>query len=143
MYIYIGHVIAFSFGCVCGFDSQLRASFTYFEPLLRCAHKRIVNIMKVYIKRNNIQVELIRFRKKYRLYSRLRLRGERVPEPQSMFISYSLDGNNRPFPPTFVICRNCQKLRYWVGFVGVLSDNAGERRSPSERSNPAFRVCIN
>ena len=28
------------------------------------AHKGIVNIMKVYIKRNNIQVELIRFRKK-------------------------------------------------------------------------------
>ena len=28
------------------------------------AHKRIVNIMKVYIKKNNIQVELIRFRKK-------------------------------------------------------------------------------
>ena len=34
---------------------------------------------------------------------------------------------NRPFPPTFAICRNCQKLRYWVGFVGVLSVNAGER----------------
>ena len=50
---------------------------------------------------------------------------------------------NRPFPPTFAICRNCQKLRYSVGFVGVLSVNAGERRSPSERSNPAFRVCIN
>ena len=32
---------------------------------------------------------------------------------------------------------------YWVGFVDVLSVNAGERRSPSERSNPAFRVCIN
>ena len=50
---------------------------------------------------------------------------------------------NRPFPPTFAICRNCQKPRYWVGFVDVLSVNAGERRSPSERSNPAFRVCIN
>ena len=35
-----------------------------FGQLLRCAHKRIVNIMKVYIERNNIQVELIRFRKK-------------------------------------------------------------------------------
>ena len=34
--------------------------------------KRIVDIMKVYIERNNMQVELIRFRKKYRLYSRLR-----------------------------------------------------------------------
>ena len=34
-----------------------------FGQMLRCAHKRIVNIMKVYIERNNIQVELIRFRK--------------------------------------------------------------------------------
>ena len=30
-----------------------------FGHLLRCAHKRIVNIMEVYIGRNNIQVELI------------------------------------------------------------------------------------
>ena len=30
-----------------------------------------------------------------------------------------------------------------VGIVDVLSVNAGERRSPSERSNAAFRVCIN
>ena len=35
-----------------------------FVPLLRCAHKRIVNIIKVYIERNNMPVELIRFRKK-------------------------------------------------------------------------------
>ena len=35
------------------------------------ADRRIVNIMKVYIERNNVQVELIRFRNKYRLYSRL------------------------------------------------------------------------
>ena len=34
-----------------------------FGQLLRCAHKRIVNIMKVYIERNNMQDELIRFRK--------------------------------------------------------------------------------
>ena len=27
--------------------------------------------------------------------------------------------------------------------MGFLSVNARERRSPSERSNPAFRVCIN
>ena len=39
-----------------------------FGQLLSCAHKRNVNIMKVYIERNNIQVELIWFRKKYRLY---------------------------------------------------------------------------
>ena len=47
-----------------------------FGQLLRCAHKRIVNIMKVYIERNNMQVELVRFRIKYRLYSRLLLRSE-------------------------------------------------------------------
>ena len=34
-----------------------------FGQMLRCAHKRIVNIMKVYMDRSNIQVELIRFRK--------------------------------------------------------------------------------
>ena len=52
------------------------ASFTSFGQLLRCAHKRIVNIMKVYIERINMQVELIRFRKKYRLYSRLLLQSK-------------------------------------------------------------------
>ena len=35
-----------------------------FGKLLRYADKRIVNIIKVYIERNNLQVELIRFRKK-------------------------------------------------------------------------------
>ena len=35
-----------------------------FGQLLHCAHKCIVNINKVYIERNNMQVELIRFRKK-------------------------------------------------------------------------------
>ena len=39
-----------------------------FGKLLRCAHKRIINITKVYIERKNIQVELIPFRKKYRLF---------------------------------------------------------------------------
>ena len=34
-----------------------------FGQLFRCAQKRIVNIMKVYIERNNMQVELIRLRK--------------------------------------------------------------------------------
>ena len=40
------------------------ASFTYFGEVLRCPHKRIVTITKVYIARNNIHVELIRFLKK-------------------------------------------------------------------------------
>ena len=48
--------------------------FIYFGQLLRCADKRIVNIMKVYIERNSMQVELIRSHKKYRLHSRLLLR---------------------------------------------------------------------
>ena len=34
-----------------------------FGQLLRCADKRIVDIMKVYIERNKMQVELIRVRK--------------------------------------------------------------------------------
>ena len=29
--------------------------------------------------------------------------------------------DNRPFPPTFAIQREREKLRYWVGFFGVLS----------------------
>ena len=36
----------------------------HFGQLLRCAHQHIVDVMKVYIERNNIQVELIRFCKK-------------------------------------------------------------------------------
>ena len=41
-----------------------------FGQLLRCAHKRIVNIIKVYSERSNMLVELMRFRKQYHLYSR-------------------------------------------------------------------------
>ena len=46
--------------CVC-IRSSLHS--VRFGQLLRCAHERIVNIMKVYIERNNMQVELIRFTK--------------------------------------------------------------------------------
>ena len=42
-----------------------------FGQLLRCAHKRIVNIIKVYTERKNRQLELIWFRKKYRIYPRV------------------------------------------------------------------------
>ena len=66
------NVCGFVCGCVC----YLRASFTSFGQMLHCACKRIVNIMQVYIERKNIQVALIRFRKKYRLYSCLCLRSE-------------------------------------------------------------------
>ena len=47
-----------------------------FGDLLRCPHKRVVTITKVYIARNNMQVQFIRFHQKYRLYSRLLLRSE-------------------------------------------------------------------
>ena len=53
--------------CVC-IRSSLHS--VRFGQMLRCAHQHIVNIMKVYVERNSMQVELIRFCKKYRLYSR-------------------------------------------------------------------------
>ena len=46
--------------CLC----HRAASFTYFGEVLRCPHKRIVTVTKVYIARNNIHGELIRFHKK-------------------------------------------------------------------------------
>ena len=39
-----------------------------FGQLVRCADKHLVNIMKVYIERNDMQVKLIRFRKIYALF---------------------------------------------------------------------------
>ena len=49
--------------CVCVYTRSLLHSVR-FGQLLRCAHKRVVNRIKVYIERSNMQVELIRFRKK-------------------------------------------------------------------------------
>ena len=67
-----------------------------FGQLLRCAHKRIVNIMKVYIERNNKQVELIRFRKKILTFIHVYV-CEAIGFPNhSMFTDYSLDGSNWP-----------------------------------------------
>ena len=43
--------------CIRACIRSLLHSVRFSQPLL-CAHKRIVNIMKVYIKRNNLQVEL-------------------------------------------------------------------------------------
>ena len=40
----------------------------HFGHLLRCADERIVNIMKVYIERNDMQVELLWYSKKCWLY---------------------------------------------------------------------------
>ena len=48
----------------CLFVGVSYASLTNFGDLLRCPHKRIVTITKVYIATNNIHVEIIRFRKK-------------------------------------------------------------------------------
>ena len=52
--------------CVRSFVCSLLDSIhsVRFGQLLRCAHKRIVNIMKVYMERKNRQLELIRLRKK-------------------------------------------------------------------------------
>ena len=46
-----------AFVCLC----HRTASFTYFGEVLRCPHKRIVTITKVYIARNTIHVEIISF----------------------------------------------------------------------------------
>ena len=57
--------------CACvrvEFERLLPSLHSVHFELLCCAHKRVVNIMKVYIEKNNVQVELIRFRKKKRLY---------------------------------------------------------------------------
>ena len=58
------------------------------RTLLCCAHKRIVNIMKVYIERNNMQVELIRFREKVDF-----IHVYVCESHGSMYTSYSLDGS--------------------------------------------------
>ena len=71
--------------CVCTY--HILASFS-------CYANECVNIMKVYIERNNIQVELIRFRKNidfihvYVCESR-----------NSMFTEYSLDGRMHRLTP--------------------------------------------
>ena len=58
---------------------------------------RIVNIMKVYIERNDSQLELIRYRKKCRLYSRLLLQSDRFNAPISSLamLAYSLEFGSR------------------------------------------------
>ena len=48
--------------CVCLYVSDSLHLGSFWQ-LLRCADKRIVNIMKMYIEWNKMQVELIRFRK--------------------------------------------------------------------------------
>ena len=60
-------MIAFLFGpfvklYVCLFFSS-SLHLVRFGQLLGCADKRIVNIMKVYTERNNMQVESLRVRK--------------------------------------------------------------------------------
>ena len=55
-----------SHDCFCFYVKCVSATrfITSFGQLLRCAHKRIVNTIKVYMERNNMQVELRRFRRK-------------------------------------------------------------------------------
>ena len=47
-----------------------------FGQLLRCPHKCFVDIMKVYIERNNLKLNIYDSVRKCRLYSRLLLRSE-------------------------------------------------------------------
>ena len=49
--------------CLCVCIRSSHQSVRSGQPL-RCARKRVVNIIKVYIERSNMQVELMRFRKK-------------------------------------------------------------------------------
>ena len=65
-----------------------------FGQMLRCAHTRIVNIMKLYIESNNIQVELIRFRKKNIDF--IHVCEARGFPNHCKFTAYSLDGSNWP-----------------------------------------------
>ena len=68
------------------------ASFrSLWAAVIRCAHKRIVNTIKVYIERNNMQVELIKFRKKDRLHSRLLLRSEEFSDRRNVYAARSMD----------------------------------------------------
>ena len=62
--------------------------------LLRCPHKRMVNIMKVYIERNNMQVELMRFRKQNVDLIHVYVYESREFPKHSMFTAYSLDRSN-------------------------------------------------
>ena len=64
-----------------------------FGQLFPCAHKRIVNIMKVYIERNNMQVEILRLRKQYRLHSRLLLRSDEFNATDVFTLGKSLQHN--------------------------------------------------
>ena len=57
---------------MCVFVCRVRASFTSIGQLLCCALNRIVDIMKVSIERNNMQVELIRFPNPHWAHSRPR-----------------------------------------------------------------------
>ena len=71
--------------------------FALVDQLLRCAHKRIVIINKVYIERNNMQVGLKQFRKKYRHYLRLLLRTEEFNATRVFTLVTSLQHSLRLF----------------------------------------------
>ena len=86
-----------------------------FGKLLRCAHKRIVNIMKVYIEKKNMQVELIRFRNKYHLRPRLILRGEEFNATRAFTLGrrYDIslfDSNRFNYPLCYCVITSCRLL---------------------------------
>ena len=62
--------------------------------LLHCAHKRIVKIMKVYIERHHILVELIRFRTQNIDFIHFYVYEATKFANHSMCSAYSLDGSN-------------------------------------------------
>ena len=93
--------------CVC-----LCVSYSLHLLLLGSCYAVHINtlsiILKVYIERNNMQVELIRFRKKYRYFSRLRLLSEDFRNPSYV---YSLFARWQLLATTKLTTIQCQPIR--------------------------------
>ena len=80
-----------SSGCL--FPFVPRATFVRFRlqvTLLRYADKRIDNIMKMHIEKKNLQLELIRYRKKSTFYVYFWVQ---CTESSPAMLAYSLDGS--------------------------------------------------
>ena len=76
-------------GCLCASDPrfiQLALGSCYTVHV-----NTIVNIIKVYIERINMQVEVIRFRQKYRIYSRSLLQSEEFFDQWNVYAARSMD----------------------------------------------------
>ena len=75
----------------------LRFFLVHFTLLRYYADKRIVNIIEVYIERNNLQLELIQYHKKMWLYSCLLLRRDEFNAISSTNIAYQKVSNTNHF----------------------------------------------